>query len=184
MVSAYPVPPLLCSPLPLQVLPLGVHDFHVYAVADKTTPGACQNASLVAYSSWLDVLKMHNLRTHHSVLRICHYRATLGVRGVVILTSQRSFGNYYDGPDTKRRSFKSCLNDISSRPTHLRWVDESAWMNAREPGTHSKPTVSKPKPKPKCEPEGRLSRFSTLSFHNLNLLSSGRRLFLAECPRA
>ena len=40
---------------------------------------------------------------------------------------------------------------------------------AREPGTHSKPAVSTAtKPKPKREPEGRLSRFSTLSYYEIN----------------
>ena len=40
------------SPPLLQVLPLSVHDLHVFAVIDKTTPGARQNAPLVVRTPW------------------------------------------------------------------------------------------------------------------------------------
>ena len=37
----------LDSPLLLQVLPLGVYDFDVFAIVGKAAPGTRQNASLV-----------------------------------------------------------------------------------------------------------------------------------------
>ena len=83
MVSTCFVFLLFGSALLLQVLPLGIHDFHVLAAIDKTTPGACQNAPLVTCHSWLidqprsAVLQINVLEK--CVSKRCHYRMTLRV---------------------------------------------------------------------------------------------------------
>lgn len=41
------------SPLLIQVLTLGVHDFDVFAIVSKAAPGARQNAPLVTHSPYL-----------------------------------------------------------------------------------------------------------------------------------
>jgi len=54
----------------LQVLPLGVHYFHVFAITDKTTPGARQDASLVARPSRSVDRPHYHLQSRSGVLKI------------------------------------------------------------------------------------------------------------------